>query len=57
MGALIDKAQDDLAQKILEEGIEYAATNWPASTPEGKRAQEAYLVARAELLRVCGVLR
>jgi hypothetical protein len=50
-----EKMTDDLIGKIKEEGIEYAATNWVADTPEVKCAQLDYLRARRALLAACGL--
>ncbi len=46
---------DDLIGKIKEEGVDYAATNWVADTPEVKRAQLDYLRARRAMLVACGL--
>ena len=46
---------DDLADKIRDEGVEYAATNWIADSAPVRTAQLEYLRARRALLEVCGL--
>lgn len=52
---ILGMTNDDLAQKIHDEGVDYAATNWTADTIEVQTAQLNYLRARRDLLAVCGL--